>query len=183
MLDLAVDKGLLTRREYDLLVARGVFEDAPVELLRGQIVIMSPRGEWHATVTARIGRKLSRLLDESFEVRQHSPFAAGARSEPEPDITVSPRIARPSHPRKALLLVEVAESSLARDRDIKAAIYAENGAAEYWIVDIDARCVWVHTKPKHGVYTSVVKLGRRDALVPTKLPDVSLSIAALFATR
>jgi Uma2 family endonuclease len=90
---------------------------------------------------------------------------------------------RPSHPSNALLLVEVAESSLSRDRDIKASIYAENGAAEYWIVDVKARCVWVHTQPKRGTYTSVVKLGRRGTLAPTKLPGVSISIADMFALR
>jgi Uma2 family endonuclease len=67
---------------------------------------------------------------------------------------------RPSHPNKAVLLGEVAESSLARDRGVKAAIYAKNGAAEYWIVDVNARCVWVHTDPQRGVYERVVTRSR-----------------------
>ncbi|HEY1547946.1 MAG TPA: Uma2 family endonuclease [Kofleriaceae bacterium] len=179
-----MDKGLLTRREYDQLVARGVFEGAPVELLRGQIVVMSPQGEWHAELTEWLGSELVLALGREYRVRQHSPFAAGRRSEPEPDIAVSVRVGRkPSHPNRALLLVEVAESSLARDRGIKAAIYAENGAAEYWIVDVEARCVWVHTQPIGNMYTRVAKLTRRNKLVPTQLPGISISIADMFALR
>ena len=179
-----MESGLLTRREYDRLVARGVFDDAPVELLDGRIVVMSPQGEWHASLTEWLGRKLWSMLDESYSVRQHSPFVAGVRSEPEPDVSVSlRRKRRPSHPTKALLLVEIAESSLARDRGIKAAIYAENGAAEYWIVDVKARCVWVHTEPSRGAYKRIVKLGRRDRLVPAQLPGISISIADMFALR
>jgi Uma2 family endonuclease len=103
---------------------------------------------------------------------------------PEPDISISlRRTRRQSHPSHALLLVEIAESSLARDRGIKAAIYAENGAAEYWIVDVEARCVWVHTEPTRGAYTQIVKRGRRSTLVPSRLPGVAISIADMFALR
>ena len=174
----------LKRREYDRLVELGVFENERIELLRGQLVTMSPQGEPHASITARLGRKLSRDLDETFEVRQHSPFAASDDSEPEPDISVSRARKRGFyHPSRALLLIEVSESSLRIDRDIKAAIYAENGAAEYWIVDIRAHAVWVFTKPIAGVYRGVAKLGRGDRLVPTKLPEISIAIKDLFATR
>jgi Uma2 family endonuclease len=184
MLDFVVDRGTLSQREYNELVERGVFKYAPVELLDGRIVVMSPQSEWHSDLTDWLAEKLMRALDERYSVRRHSPFIAGRRSMPEPDISVSLRRKRqPSHPRKALLIIEVAGSSLARDRDIKAAIYAGNGAAEYWIVDVKARCVWVHTEPAHGTYKCIVKLGRRDKLVPTKLLKVALSIADLFATR
>jgi Uma2 family endonuclease len=183
MLDFIVDRGTLSQREYNRLVERGVFEGA-VELLDGRIVVMSPQGEWHSELTEWLTTRLRRLLDDTYSVREHSPFIAGSRSMPEPDISVSlRRKRRPSHPSKALLLVEVAESSLARDRGLKAGIYAENGAAEYWIVDVKARCVWVHTEPARGEYTRVVKLGRRDRLVPTRLANVSIAIAEMFALR
>jgi Uma2 family endonuclease len=84
---------------------------------------MSPQGEWHSELTEWLTTRLRRLLDETYSVREHSPFVASSRSMPEPDISVSlRRKRRPSHPRTGLLIVEVAESSLARDRGIKAAI-------------------------------------------------------------
>jgi Uma2 family endonuclease len=184
MLDFVVDRGTLSQREYHRLVERGVFKYAPVELLDGRLVVMSPQGEWHAELTEWLTTQLRRSLDDVYSVREHSPFIASSRSMPEPDVSVSlRRKRRPSHPNKALLIVEVAESSLARDRGIKAAIYAENGAAEYWIVDVKARCVWLHTEPVRGEYKRVVKHGRRDRLRPTELPGVAISIADMFALR
>jgi Uma2 family endonuclease len=119
---------LLSRRAYDQLVSRGVFGDERIELLRGRLVTMSPQGDLHSTVTARIAQRLIRALDATFEVRSHSPFAATDDSEPEPDVSVSlAQRRRAYHPSRALLLIEVAETSLKKDRRIKSAIYAENG--------------------------------------------------------
>ena len=136
----------LSRRTYDRLVARGVFEDERIELLRGRLVTMSPQGVSHSFVTGALAARLIRALDESYRVLVHSPFAATEDSEPEPDISVCRRTKRHRyHPSKALLLVEVAESSLRKDRLVKAAIYAENAAPEYWIVDLSSRSIFVHT--------------------------------------
>jgi Uma2 family endonuclease len=174
----------LKRREYERLVDLGVFEDERIELLRGQLVVMSPQGEAHSQLTAWLGRYFGRVLDLSYEVRQHSPFAATDDSEPEPDVSISRKKKRGYyHPRKALLLIEVAESSLRKDRKIKSEIYAENRAPEYWIVDVKTRTVWVYTEPKAGIYQRVEQLGRKDRLRPTLLPKISIRVADLFATR
>jgi Uma2 family endonuclease len=174
----------LSRRAYDRLVARGVFDDQRIELLRGQLVAMSPQGDLHATVTARIAQRLIRALDEDYEVRSHSPFAASADSEPEPDVSVSRKLRRRAyHPRRAALLIEVAETSLRKDRVVKAAIYAENGAPEYWIVDVASRSVFVHTEPVRGAYRSIVRLRRKDVLRPALLPAIAIPVSALFAAR
>lgn len=171
----------LMRREYERLVELGVFEDQRIELLRGQLVEMSPQGEIHATVTARLAQLLGGALDiATYDVRAHSPFAATDDSEPEPDVSVSLRQRRRAyHPSKALLLIEVAESSLRKDRMIKAAIYAESRTPEYWIVDVRARCVYVYTHPKRGEYTATRRVDRRGVLHPTQL-EVSIGVASLF---
>lgn len=170
----------LLRHEYERLVELGAFEDERVELLRGQLVTMSPQGAPHSTITARIAQRLIRALDRSFEVRSHSPFAATEDSEPEPDVSVSRRPRRRAyHPSKALLLIEVAASSLRIDRKIKSAIYAENGAPEYWIVDVRSKSVHVFTRPRNGEYT-ISKHLRAGALRPTELPGVKLTVAQLF---
>jgi Uma2 family endonuclease len=171
----------LSRRAYDALVARGVFDDERIELLRGQLVTMSPQGGLHAAVSARIAQRLIGLLDGSYDVRSHSPYAASDDSEPEPDISVSRRARRLRyHPSKALLLIEVSESSLRKDRLVKAEIYAENRAPEYWIVDLASRSVFVHTDPVRGAYRSILQLRRKDVLRPVRLPGIELTVAELF---
>ena len=173
----------LSRREYDKLVELGAFEDERIELLRGQLVEMSPQGPSHSQVTARLGQRLIRALDDKlYDVRQHSPFAASDDSEPEPDISVALRRKSISHPgpRHALLLIEVAESSLRKDREVKAAIYAEARVPEYWIIDLKTKFVWVFREPQRGVYQDIARRTRRDTLRPLRLPRVRIKIGDLF---
>lgn len=170
----------LTRVEYDRMVDQGMFEDERVELLRGVLVTMSPQGGPHSTITAWFAQRLIRLLDESFEIRSHSPFAASDDSEPEPDVSVSRHVPRSyEHPNTALLLIEVAESSLRKDRLIKAAIYAEAGIPEYWIVNVsgDEMVVEVHSDPRPSGYARVEQLRSGDILKPVELPQVAIAVA------
>src|SRR5882672_8068853 len=113
------------RAEYDRLVELGVFEGERVELLDGLIVRISPHGPRHDGTIDLLVEELSRQLGERARVRVQSAFIAGDQSEPEPDIAVVPRADyRVEHPRRAYLLVEIAESSLERDRGAKALLYA-----------------------------------------------------------
>ncbi len=97
----------LSRREYDKLVDLGVFEDERVELLRGMLVTMSGQGGPHSAITSWLAQRLTRLLDESFDVRAHSSYAATEDSEPKPDISVSRRApGNFAHPDAALLLID-----------------------------------------------------------------------------
>jgi Uma2 family endonuclease len=121
-----------------------------------------------------------------FDVRGHSPYAATNDSEPEPDISVSRRVTgRLDHPSAALLLIEVAESSIRKDRDIKASIYADAGVPEYWIVDISsaALLVEVYAEPTPRGYRRVEKLRDGDVLRPSRLPDVELPVGDIPWTR
>ncbi len=162
----------LSRREYDKLVELGVFEDERIELLRGMLVTMSPQGGPHATISSWFMQKLSVMLGMDFDVRGHCPYAATDDSEPEPDISVSRRVANLlEHPTSPLLLIEVADSSVRKDRKLKGPIYAESGAPEYWLVVIagDELCVEVHTNPTPSGYRNVEILRDGDTLRPTKL--------------
>lgn len=175
----------LSRREYDKLVELGVFEDERVELLRGMLVTMSPQGAPHATITSWLARRLGRLLDESFEVRGHCPFAATEDSEPEPDVSVSRASTGLYHPDSALLLIEVAESSIKIDRQLKAPIYGESRVPEYWIVDISGKelAVHVHTRPTSEGYQNVETMRDGDLLRPTQLPGVEIAVVDIPWTR
>jgi Uma2 family endonuclease len=174
----------LSRRAYDRLVERGVFEGEPIELLRGRLVTMSPQGEQHSIVASRLAQSLIRALDESYDIRVHSPYAASDDSEPEPDISVSRKLRRRAyHPSRALLLVEVSMSSQRKDRLVKAELYAENRAPEYWVIDLVARSVFVHTRPFRGAYRSIVQMRRNDVLRPILLPEIAISVADVLSAR
>lgn len=168
----------LSRREYDRLVDLGVFEDERIELLRGMLVTMSPQGDVHAGLTAWLAQRFTRGTDDSIDVRSHSPFAADDYSEPEPDVVVSRRRERYAHPepREVLLLIEVADSSLRKDRKVKLEIYAEAGVPEYWIFDIRATAIDVHTLPVDGRYTSVVRHTKTGVLRPVAVPGVTIDV-------
>jgi Uma2 family endonuclease len=176
----------LRRAEYDRLVAAGVFEDERVELLHGVLVTMSPQGDYHATITAELARVLTLelvrlgILDR-FTIRSHSPYAASEYSEPEPDIAVVPRqrIGEP-HPQRAHLLVEVAESSLRKDRGIKTGIYADAGVPEYWIVDVEGGVVEVYTDPADGAYRAQTRHARGAIHRPIEVPGVEIAAATIL---
>jgi Uma2 family endonuclease len=169
----------LSRREYDKLVSLGVFEDERIELLRGMLVSMSPQGGPHATISSWFVQKLGILLGMDFDVRGHCPYAATADSEPEPDICVARRVTNLlEHPTSPLLLVEIGDSSVRKDREVKAPIYAEANAPEYWIVDLSGTelQVEVHTDPTPRGYRHVEILRDGDTLRPTRLPGVEIPV-------
>lgn len=166
----------LRRVEYDRLVGLGVFEDERIELLRGALVEMSPQGAPHADCSAQLAKMLILRLGERASVRAHGPFAATEDSEPEPDVAVNPpRRYSDGHPQTAHLLVEVADSSLRKDRGIKSEIYAEAGVPEYWIVDVSRAAVEVWTGPVDGHYTQLTTYGRGESIALVAFPDVLLA--------
>ncbi|MGE5187288.1 MAG: Uma2 family endonuclease [Acidobacteriota bacterium] len=170
----------LSRREYDRMVDLGMFEDEHVELLRGMLVEMSPQGGRHGTVCAWLAQRLSIALGMSLEVRPQLPFAADDWSEPEPDVAVARRDhSIDEHPGAALLLIEVSQTSLRKDRGVKLQIYAQAGVPEYWIVDLTTMTVEVYSQPTAHGYANVARLGDGDVLRPTQLPGVELPVAEL----
>lgn len=171
----------LSRLEYDQLVRLGVFEDERIELLRGLLVTMSPQGGPHATITSWLVQHFAIALGMSFDVRGHSPYAAGDDSEPEPDISISARSTGLEHPSTSLLVIEVADSSIRKDREVKSTIYAEAGVEEYWIVDISGAelAVEVHTGPSARGYRRIEILRDGDVLRPTQLPEIALPVTEL----
>jgi len=170
----------LHRSEYERLVDAGAFEHEHVELLHGALVAMSPQGGPHAAITARIGERLIVALRGRAEVRCHSPFAASGDSMPEPDVQVVPRGSRVDHPRTAFLVVEVADSSLGKDRRIKAGIYADAGVPAYWIVDVAGEAIEVHTAPAAGAYTRMVRVERGGGLGLDGFADLHLCVDDFF---
>ncbi len=172
----------LRRAEYERLVELGVFEDERLELLRGALVTMSPQGGLHADTVARIGEALTLALAGRARVRQHSPIAVADDSEPEPDVAVVPLGgSRLEVPGTAFLVVEVADSSLSKDRNVKAALYAAAGIPEYWLVDLNGHAVEVHRAPGSAGCGDVTRLAASGATLRlAAFADVALSLDEMF---
>jgi Uma2 family endonuclease len=170
----------LRRTEYMRLVDAGVFEDEAVELLYGQLVTMSPQGDLHINVTAEIATLLIRQLEDRYRVRSHSGLPLWTYSCPEPDVAVVEAGSLRAPPRAALLVVEVAATSHAKDRFVKAPLYAQAGIANYWLVDVERLVVDVFTQPRGRRYRKVRTLTRRDTLRAVGLPRIAIPVAKIL---
>jgi Uma2 family endonuclease len=166
-----------TRIEYDRLIEKGVFGPKDrIELLGGLLVVREPQGSPHAMGIRMAEEALRRVFASGWDVRGQLPVALDDDSEPEPDISVVPgsfRDYRQAHPARAVLIVEVAESSLRLDRGEKGSLYARAGVPDYWIVNLVDHVLEVYRDPAadggapYGWrYASVVTLRAGDAVIP-----------------
>ncbi len=170
----------LKRSEYDRMVELGLFQDERVELIRGVLVKMSPQYAPHASTVETLTELLVVQVRGRFRVRIQLPLALSDDSEPEPDVAVVSRgNYATEHPTTALLVIEVADSSLQQDR-AKAAVYASAGIGEYWIVNLGARTVEVHSSPDGDRDAEVRTAREGDTLRPAALPDVAIAVAEIL---
>jgi Uma2 family endonuclease len=168
----------IRRAEYDRMVETGLSEGERIELIRGALVVMSPQGVRHADSTRQLMQLLVVQLRGRAEVSCQLPFASSDDSEPEPDIAVHPPGRYlDDHPSHALLIVEVADSSLRKDRGLKAELYAEAGVPEYWVVDLTADQVEVMTEPDARGYRRRETRTRADVIRLSGFPDVEIRVA------
>jgi Uma2 family endonuclease len=168
----------LRRVEYDRLVELGLLhEDENVELLYGRIVEMSPQGTAHAWAIQQLTELLIAALAGRAKVRPQLPLALSDTSEPEPDLAVvAPGEYRLEHPTTALIVIEVADSSLASDRTIKGRLYAESGIPEYWLVNLVDGEIEVYRDPTRTGYLRAARQGR-DGMVRLELAGIDLKVA------
>lgn len=170
-----------TRAEYDQMVAMGLFGDERLELLQGVIIAMSPNDPPHASPVQKLTELLVLALSGRASVRVQLPLIAVDESEPEPDIAVVPcGDYDEAHPAQALLVIEVADSSLRKDRYVKGPLYAASGFREYWLVNVAARQVEVHRGPSGDGWSSITRHERGETLHPEAFPDLGLAIASFL---
>jgi Uma2 family endonuclease len=138
-----------TREEYYRMGDLGFFHGQRVELIEGEIMVLSPQNWPHTLTVARVGEALHRVLGTGFWVRMQFPLNLST-SDPEPDVSVAAgRIEDYSdHPTTAVLIVEVSDSSLSYDRNRKASLYARAGIADYWIVNLVNHQLEVRRDPR-----------------------------------
>ena len=180
-----------TREEYDRMIDAGVLTTQDrVELVDGEIVTMTPQTSRHATGVSLVEIALRRAWGENALVRTQLPLALDPTSEPEPDVAVVaglPRDYRDAHPSRALLVVEVADASLAFDRGIKASTYARAGIADYWVLNLVDEQLEIYRHPERSTdappgwrYAHVEHFGRGASVAPLARPDVVIALADLL---
>lgn len=142
---------LWTREEYYKMANVGVFHpEERVELIGGRIVTVSPQTSPHCTAICLVADVLRKICGRGHHVRMRGPLDVSPTSQPEPDIAVvsgSVRDYAKAHPNTALLIVEVAESTVVFDRGEKASLYASAGVPDYWVVNLHTQQLEVYRDP------------------------------------
>jgi Uma2 family endonuclease len=178
----SVLKRLFTVKEYHLMADAGVFANGErVELIRGEIIKMASIGRRHAACVNRCNDVFAYKLGGKILVSIQNPLALDNTSEPEPDIMLLKRKAdfyESGHPQPTdvLLLIEVADSTIESDRQLKIPLYAEDGITEVWLIDINSACIEVYRYPTDQGYQDIQKLYRGQNLSILAFPDISIAI-------
>jgi Uma2 family endonuclease len=185
--EVAAARRRFTRDEYYRMAEVGILRPRDrVELIRGEIVEVSPPGRRHRAFVNNLTRLLSRRLPEHAGVSVQNPLPLSDDTEPQPDLAVlrGREVSykeREAWAEDALLVVEVAETSLAYDRSTKLRLYAEAGIPEYWVVDCTAETIEVHRDPGADGYRNARLVTGEAALSPQAFPDVALRTTDIFA--
>jgi Uma2 family endonuclease len=171
--------------EYHKLGEVGIFdEDDRVELLNGNILIMSPIGYRHMGAVRRMNKLFNRRYADRCEVDVQNPVIIDGKSEPQPDIlllrdTVYQRKSPPL-PEDVLLLVEVADSSLQFDRTDKRDAYARSGIVEYWLLDLTRNELHIFRDSDGHAYRSQQTLGMEESIAPLLFADTPVTVRDLL---
>jgi Uma2 family endonuclease len=172
-----------TVEEYFGMLGAGIIDHREVELLEGLLVMRMPESEPHAILAERLNYWLIDHVDRSAaRVRTSSVFVVRPDSVPVPDFFVFPHdLPAGEVPEAALLVVEVSLSTLRQDRLRKARIYSRAGIPEYWIVNVEGRCLEVHRHPEgDGDWGSRTIVHPPDVVTPLVAPLPPLDLAALL---
>ncbi|PSQ95984.1 MAG: Uma2 family endonuclease [Bacteroidetes bacterium SW_9_63_38] len=163
-----------TADEVQAMLEAGILhEDDPLELIDGQLVVMSPTNDPHIVCINRLNRLFVERTDPEIAVSVQNPVRIDEHNEPEPDAVLSTNLRGAPRPDDVLLLVEVADSTLAYDRDVKRPLYARAGIPEVWIVNLEAQQIEVHRDPDGDVYRTRHLVGLDDTVTPEQPASVS----------
>lgn len=177
-----------TVHEYRQMAEAGVFgeEDKRIELVEGEIVEMSPIGPRHIEALIALTALMFRLLGDRYDVSIQMPVETDPSGEPQPDLTLlsadraKGRI--PGAPDSALV-VEVSDSSLRYDREVKSPLYARAGVPELWIVNLVDDLVEVSSEPGPAGYGTTIRFGRDQRVDSPTLPDLSFDAETVLPPR
>ncbi|MDK2816007.1 MAG: hypothetical protein PWR22_636 [Moorella sp. (in: firmicutes)] len=177
-----VPRRRFTVDEFYQMARAGILgEDDRVELIEGEIIEMVPIGTRHAACVRRLLHIFSTKIGDNALVDTNNPLRLDQHSEPQPDLMLLK--ARDDyyasfHPRPedVLLLVEVSDTSMAYDREVKANLYAKGGVKEVWLVNLQAQQVTAYRLPSPSGYREVKEYGRGDHISPLAFPGLNIPV-------
>ena len=185
----APKKRLFTRKEYHAMGKAGILgHQERVELLEGEIIAMSPVGDRHMSCTRRLNHLFAELNAARRAIVSVQDPIATSSSEPEPDIALLAfqedlyDFRKPA-PRDVLLLIEVSDSSLDYDRNVKLPYYAQVGIPEVWIANLRADRIESYTDPSPEGYRSTRIYQPGDTISPTAFPDFQINVDDIIPAR
>ncbi len=181
-----LQRRLFTVKEYHLMSETGILSETDrVELIEGEIIQMAAIGTRHATAVRRLNRLFHRLPEDTVIVDVQNPVQLSERTEPQPDVVLlrfrgdDYETAHPV-PSEVLLLVEVADSTVDNDRDVKIPIYARSHIPEVWLVNLVENCLEVYRQPTPNGYSLILKLYAGQEVAPIAFPDFTVSVDWIF---
>lgn len=176
----------LTITHFQKMIATGILEeDERIELIEGELIAMVPIGPEHSGKTRRLIRILSQVLGEFAILDVQNPIILGLHSEPQPDIVLlRPRADFYEHatpqPEDVLLVVEVSDSTLKYDKNLKIPLYARHGIPEVWLINLPEKRVEIYLKPGPAGYQQVLQPKNDEIISPSLLPEIVIEIAKLW---
>jgi len=186
-IDVTATRRLFSRDEYRRMAEVGILNETDrVELIRGEIVEMTRPGRRHVAFVNNLNALLVIRLAGRGIVSVQNPVALSDDSEPQPDLAIDrlrdvPYKEREAYADDALLLIEVADTSLRYDRSTKLSLYAETGIPEYWVVDGNDESIGVYRGPHADGDRDVSRVTGTGTVSLHAFPDVVLSLAEIFA--
>lgn len=179
-----VTRRRFTVQDYHRMAEAGILhEDDRIELIEGELVEMAAIGSRHFTCVNTLNHLLVREVSGEAIVSVQNPVRLDEHSEPEPDLAViRPRDYRESlpGPDDVLLLIEVSDTTLSYDRNVKLPLYARSGIPEVWILDLAGETVERHTGPSGEIYRHLERSQRKETLASSILPELVFDVNALL---
>ncbi len=169
--------------EWHELVEFGLLEGKPVELLEGEIIEMSPEGVPHSYTNDSVVKYLRKVLEGLADVKESHPITLD-NSEPEPDVAIvrlPEEIYKEHHPfpEDIYWLIEISNKTLKIDLEAKSKTYARNGIPEYWVINLIAGKLIVHTQPQDNNYTQIVEY-KTGTVSPQAFPNIAIALDKLL---
>jgi len=185
-MSIQVDRRHFTVDEFYRMAEIGIFtEDDRVELIEGDIIELDPVTPLHASCVMRFNHFLGRKTNNEYIMSVHNPVRLNEYSETLPDISLLKRrddFYAGGHPTPpdVLLIIEVADTSLDYDRNIKVPLYARAGIPEVWVVDLASEAVEVFVEPQKGAYQTIRTAKRGESITAQEIASLTISIDTIL---
>lgn len=169
-----------TIERYHRAIEAGIFEDQPIELWRGELIVMPPEREPHAYYSTEAADYLRTVLGERAKIRDAKPITLPNNSEPVPDIAIvkilgEVYLEHHPYPEDIFWIIEFSKATLSKDLGEKKDIYAQAGIAEYWVVNLKTTQLHVFRDLKNGQYATELIL-TTGTIAPLAFPDIFVQV-------